>query len=123
MSFIRWYKPGAGRGRFISNQPFVTIQASKIIFSTALARATKIREFNYVKLACDSTFKLIGIMPAKDRDARTLKISKGFTCAISATSFVQHFKIQQYVGKHFKAGWDDKEGMIIVDLKEEVKKG
>lgn len=127
MSMIRWYNPGAGRGRSVSDQPFMTItKRCAFVFSSKIVKEINMREYDYARLCYDAKQMRIGILVDRLETARpsySYKIGKGFTVSVCGQSFIRDFKLEMCKGKHFKAWWDDEEGMIVVDLKEEVKKG
>jgi hypothetical protein len=121
MTMIRWHNKYEGRGRK-SKVSFMAIEPSRAFtFSAKLVREAKMKEFKFVQLCYDKDTQRIGVKFSNaPRPEHSYKISGGRACQVSGQSFVKHFGVQELVGKKFKAAWDDKKGMVIVDLKEEV---
>jgi hypothetical protein len=110
--------------KFVSQRPAdyptVAIRRNGTISLNAVA----VEQFNlkgarYVGLYYDSGERLIGIKATDQKDSTAFRVvrEKGRTFTVSCQSFLRSIQIPYKEGsKIYRAGWDEKRGMILVKI-------
>lgn len=114
MAFEKFTKVGR------SFKPEVTLRRSGMIgINKGAIQRFALSRFRCVVLYYDPDTHRIGIQPVKDEGetgAVTLRIKEG-NGSVSAVSFLESYKISYKEAPKYDGIWDEKEQMIVVDLK------
>lgn len=101
--------------------PAVTIRKNGTIsFNRIAVEQFNLKEKGFASLHFDRKESLMAIKPVDDdKDPSAFRISKekNRTFVISCQSFLKHCEIPYRAGsKIYRAGWDEKRGMILVKI-------
>jgi len=110
--------------KFVRQQPvdYPTVAIRKN--GTISLNSVAVEQFNlkgarFVGLYFDGKERLIGIKPSDEKDSTAFRVvrEKGRTFTVSCQSFLRSIKIPYREGsKIYRAGWDEKRGMILVKV-------
>jgi hypothetical protein len=108
--------------KFVRPQPIDHPAAAIRKNGTISLNTMAVEQFNlkgvrFVGLYFDSEEPLIGIKPTDEKDSTAFRVvrERGRTFTVSCQAFLKHCKIPYKEGsKIYKAGFDEKQGMILV---------
>lgn len=107
------------------DKPFITITKSGIIYFNSETMQRYIREKSYALLYYSGSDNKIGIKFTDNETANTYKIRKSRRDklgSISGIAFLKYYRIDFKTTKPFDVNWNEKEEMLIIDLKQNEEK-
>ena len=102
--------------------PLITVSKKKQFGLNRTCLEKYFQGCHFVELYYDSHNHRIGFKPiqASTDCSYNLRVTRRSQGTISGTAFFKHYKLKLFdVSKAFPATFDEKEGLIIIDLKEE----
>ena len=105
------------------NNPRVTILKTGLFGINKVCYEQYFKNYEYVVFSYDNERNVIGLRPTHEDTKKTYTIRssrKGTMVIISATAFLNFFRIKHEVSTAYSIIWNDKEKLVEVDLNQTV---
>lgn len=109
----------------LSYKPKVSIRSSgQIGFNYAAIKKFRISDHTYVVAYCDRENKRIGFRFTNDENEEGIYRlqNREKSSSFSGKSFLDYYEIQYSKTQRYDAGWDDKDSILVIDLKDQKKR-